>query len=364
MPFFYDITAVVVPHAIAGTVLLTGAAELVVDEIMSLDLEMDYFEREVAQDGAGITCVRVDLGGKPPEQVSGDIAAALAELLGTTPELSGWAPNVSMTEHTGADLEQPGHEDLDAEAQRLLPSGDEIADRLIHEIRHEQSVYDAAQMFQAMPTEHLSTEDLTRLGTSARTAALQRAFALAGCLMHAADLLIDQLIEDIVSLRSAENVADERDAGARIDETWVLCQLPSRFAARYTPLFAQMLLVAVVDVTGRLTKGWEPLVCVAQELGLRLLFNLVEVVADTSGVALDEDWRGHLEDLLFEDVDHELLYDPAYDGIEDDPESQPPGMAPMRFEDWFKPFNHDRTMPPYALPHVNSDDPPAVQPGS
>lgn len=50
-----------------------------------------------------------------------------------------------------------------------------------------------------------------------------------------------------------------------------------------------MLLVAVVDVTGRLTKGWEPLACVAQELGLRLLLNLAEFVADTSGVALDED---------------------------------------------------------------------------
>jgi hypothetical protein len=116
--------------------------------------------------------------------------------------------------------------------------------------------------------------------------------------------------------------------------------------------------VAMVDVTGRLTKGWEPLASVAQELGLRVLLNLVEVVADTAGVALDDGWRGHLEDLLFEDIDHELLYNPAYDGIEDDPESQPPGMAPMRFEDWFEPFNDERTMPPYALPRAPSDDPP------
>lgn len=71
-------------------VLLTGAAELVADEIMSLGLEMDYFEREAAQDGAGITCVRVDVDDKQPEQVSGDIQAALAELIGTTPELAGW----------------------------------------------------------------------------------------------------------------------------------------------------------------------------------------------------------------------------------------------------------------------------------
>jgi hypothetical protein len=61
-------------------------------------------------------------------------------------------------------------------------------------------------------------------------------------------------------------------------------------------------------------------------------------------------WRGHLEDLLFEDLDHELLYDPTNDGIEEDPAAQPPGMAPMRFADWFRPFNDERTLPPYALP--------------
>ena len=37
--------------------------------------------------------------------------------------------------------------------------------------------------------------------------------------------------------------------------------------------------------------------------------------------------------------------------------SQPPGVAPMRFEDWFKPFNDERTMPPYALYSASSADP-------
>ena len=65
--------------------------------------------------------------------------------------------------------------------------------------------------------------------------------------------------------------------------------------------------------------------------------------------------RGHLEDMLFEDVDHELLYDPAYDGIEDDPDSQPAGMAPMRFSDWFVRFNPGRSLPPYALPEAHDE---------
>jgi hypothetical protein len=354
-----DIKAVVVPAAAVGTVLLTGAAELVGDAILDLGLEMDFYQREVAQDGAGVTCVRVEFGDESPAQVSSDIQAALATLIGATPELAGWTLSVSFMEGSGADLEQPGPDDLDAEAERLLPSGDEIAERLVHEIQHEHSVYDAAGMFRAVPTEDLSAGHLDSPSAAEHAAALRRATALAGCLMHAADLLIDELIEDIVSLRAEETAADERDSASRIEDTWVLSQLPPRFAASYTPLFAQRLLVAVVDVTGRLTKGWEPLASVAQELGLRVLLNLVEVVADAAGVALNDGWRGHLEELLFEDLDHELLYNPAHDGIEDDPDSQPPGMAPMRFEDWFEPFNDERTMPPYALPRAPSADPPA-----
>jgi hypothetical protein len=291
--------------------------------------------------------------------VASAIQAALASLIDATPELAGWTPRVSLTEGPGAGLAEPGPEDLDAEVQRLLPSGDEIADRLIHEIEHEQSVFDAAGMFRAVPAADLSAEHAGSWTAAEQAAARRRAAALAGCVMLAADLLIDELIEDIVSLRVDETAAGDRDAAARIAGTWVLSQLPPRFAASYTPLFAQRLLVAMVDVTGRLTRGWEPLASVAQELGLRVLLNLVDVVADTAGVALDDGWRDHLEDLLFEDLDHELLYNPAHDGIEDDPDSQPPGMAPMRFADWFRPFSDERTMPPYALPRAPAADPPA-----
>jgi hypothetical protein len=357
-----DIKAVVIPSATAGTVLLTGAAELVGDAILDLGLEMEFYQREVAQDGAGVTCVRVEVEDQSPAQVSSEIQAALAGLLRTHPELAGWTLSVTLLEGPGTGPDQPGPDDLDAEAERLLPSGDEIAGRLLREIEYEQSVYAAAGMFRAMPTEDLSVEHLDGLSAADGAAALRRAAALAGCLMYAADLLIDELIDDIVSLRGEATEAAEHDTAVRIADTWVLSQLPARFAARYTPLFAQRMLVAAVDMTGRLTRGWEPLASVAQELGLRVLLNLVDVIADSAEVALDDGWRGHLEDLLFEDLDHELLYNPAYDGIEDDPESQPPGMAPMRFEDWFEPFNDERTMPPYALPRASSAGPPEPEP--
>jgi hypothetical protein len=352
MSEYCNIEVLVTPPAVPGTVLLTGAAELVADTVLDLGLEMDYFQREVDHTGAGVTCVRVDLGDELPEQVSRRIQIALAGLVRETPELADWTHKVTLAEATGDDQEEARSGDLDVEAERLLPSGDEITASLLREIQHEQSVYAVARMFQAMPVEDLSTEDLAGLSATERAAALHRASALAGCLIHAAVIVTDQLIDDVCALRAKENTW-----ASGIGDTWILSQLPDRFAARYTPLFAQEFLVAVVDITGRLTNSWEPLACIAQELGLRILLNEVEVVAEAADVALDDSWRSWVEDLLFEDLDHEFLYDPAYDGIEDDPASQPPGMAPMRFEDWFKPFNEDRTMPPYALPRANSADP-------
>jgi hypothetical protein len=144
-----------------------------------------------------------------------------------------------------------------------------------------------------------------------------------------------------------------------VDETWVLGELPPRFARHYGPVFAQKFLVAFTDMTRRVSAGWEPLANVAQELAVRVLLNQVEVVADSAGVELPEHWRPDLEEYLFEDLDHEYLYDPAYDGFEDESDFGPPGMAPMRFVDWFVPFNDERHLPVYATdPAEPRDGPP------
>jgi len=55
-----DIEAVVIPPAVSGVVLLTGAAELVTDAVLDLELNVDYVQRDVTQDGAGITCVEAN----------------------------------------------------------------------------------------------------------------------------------------------------------------------------------------------------------------------------------------------------------------------------------------------------------------
>lgn len=346
-----SVSALVVPPTPVGIVLLTGASELVASACMDLDINCDYFTHEVGQDGAGVTCVRADLGNAPADAVLNRIRAALVELIGSTPELTGWTPAVDLAEVADEEASEAlEDEDLDVEAERLLPTGEDLAEQLLHEIEHERSVYAAAAQFRAFPLASLSTQDLESLSPPERAEALRRAAALAGCLMHASEIVVEELFEDVVDLHTQEVIqADD------IDETWILSQLPSRFAAGYCARFARMFLVALVDVTSRFARGWEPLTCVAQELCLRVLLNEVEVMADLAVVTLDDNWRGHLEDILFEDLDHELLYDPAYDGIEEDPDSQPPGMAPMAFSDWFAPFSAERSMPPYALPEARDE---------
>jgi hypothetical protein len=126
-------------------------------------------------------------------------------------------------------------------------------------------------------------EDVESLPEPARTEALRQATALAGCLMQAAVVTVDQLFEDIEHLRTADGPED-----FDIDDSWQLCHLPPRFAVRYTALFGQEFLVALVDVTARFTVGWKPLACVAQEMSLRLLLNGVEVIADSSDVTLPD----------------------------------------------------------------------------
>lgn len=341
----HDVEAVVVPPTESGLLLLTGAAELVTDAILDLELELDYVQREVSQEGAGVTCVRVDPEDESLDDVQRRILSALADLIEDTPELAGWTPRVRLAEASRDDEDAPELDDIEALAEHLLPSGDELVESLMKEIQHERSVYADSKLFRAFPVEELATEDLSDLGPQEQAAAHRRASALAGCLIQASVMVVDQLIEDVTELRKHEGTPDER-----IGKTWVLSDLPARFAANYTALFAQEFLVAFVDVTSRLTRGWEPLACVAQELGLRVLLDHVDIVAEAADVTLPDDWRGHLEEILFEDLDHQLLYDPAYDGIEVDPTAQPPGMAPLRFEDWFRPFNDKRTLPPYALP--------------
>lgn len=86
----------------------------------------------------------------------------------------------------------------------------------------------------------------------------------------------------------------------------------------------------------------------AARLALRCLFDQIEVIQDLYSLDLAEDWRSRLEQHMLEDTDSEMLYQNAMDGFEDDIElNMQLGLAPMKIQDWFEPFN-DASVAPYV----------------
>jgi hypothetical protein len=330
------VAAVVVPPAPVDELARRGAAMLVEEAVAEFEGDWIAF---IAEDSrSGIEMHGVLARDQALDAVRDRWTVVLRSLIADTPDLAGWTADVTILPEADDD----GAEPLGAEVSPLRaepdPGDDEARER------YRESLVSAADSFRALPMEHLIQVDLDDLGPDDKGAELMKATYLAGCLMHAAEIGTDELFSDVADLARAQ----ERDEAVDIDSLFILGDLPPRFADRYGQLFAQKLLVAFADMTRRLTAGWEPLVNVAQELSVRLLLNRVEMVADLAGVDLPDDWRATLEEYLFEDTDHEYLYDPAADGFEDDADFGPPGMAPMNFEAWFVPFNDERHLPVYA----------------
>ena len=188
--------------------------------------------------------------------------------------------------------------------------------------------------------------DLERLGCDpeetvpALTASrLREATVLRGAIHWAYETFIDELLDDVSILRQ-----NPEDAA----ETTQISALPPLQGASYGPLFAQRFLAVAFDLGTALATAFEAPACVAQELALKLVLDQVEVLADLlPNLGLAEDWRSTAEDMLFEDLDHELLYVPELDGIGNDPAVASMGMANLDVSAWFTPFE-GRTVNPYA----------------
>lgn len=192
----------------------------------------------------------------------------------------------------------------------------------------------------------LGADDLERISSitpEQRDQSLFQAKLLAGALWEASVVLVDQLFEDLNGLLKLDRI-DRQD----IANTFVLSGLPPRQADKYDVRFTQQFLVIAADMTGAMIRGWTRPSCVAQELALRSLFDQVEIIQDLYDLDLPDGWRGMLEQHMLEDTDSEMLYQNAMDGFEGDVElNMQLGLAPMKVEDWFEPFN-DASVPPYA----------------
>lgn len=193
------------------------------------------------------------------------------------------------------------------------------------------------------PDEEDKDDDLAEHGSRVSVDAAELA---AGALVWATDVLLDELFQDAYALAEETNVAEcDRPM-------WLLDELPPRYALRYDAHFARRFLVTAIALTTRFTEGsFEQLSCVAEELVLRILLDRAEVTLETFGL-LDEGVASALEcfaAMVYEDMDHEWLYDDSKDGIDESPVGEYLGVAPMGLASWFKPFNDDRYVHPYAV---------------
>ncbi|GAA3106672.1 hypothetical protein ACFQ0X_25250 [Streptomyces rectiviolaceus] len=182
----------------------------------------------------------------------------------------------------------------------------------------------------------------------------------AGALIWGTDVLLDELFQDAHALDREETNVAECDS-----PMWLLDELPPRYALQYDARFARRFLVTAIALTTRLTEGsFKELSCVAEELAFKLLLRDAEVTLDTFGL-LDEGVSSALEcfaDLVYEDMDHEWLYDDSTDGIDESEMGAALGIAPMGISSWFTPFNKDGYVHPYAADDPDNEKPEGTAP--
>lgn len=159
-------------------------------------------------------------------------------------------------------------------------------------------------------------------------------------LQTACDILVDEFMEEYSEIAEGELPFAESSLGS---------YLPAKHRLRYTPLFAKRLFTCILVVAWKLAqkRPLDPLLaCTAEELALRALISRAESALELE--ELDYDF-GPFEDMVFEDLDHELLYTPELDGAETGKSAKALGYAFLEFDSWFRSFNSATSaVHPYA----------------
>jgi hypothetical protein len=161
-------------------------------------------------------------------------------------------------------------------------------------------------------------------------------------LISGANFLVDECLQDI------EDLADPEFPFA---DTRMMLHLPRQHLRHYTPLFARKFTVCVVTVAWKLT--WPrplPLACLAEELALSAIIDEATTFLELQGVVADfddfiEEW--------FQDLDFEILFDPAKDGIDDSEQGRRLGIGSLHPRDWFEPFGGPAAV---VHPYVAGDE--------
>lgn len=152
-------------------------------------------------------------------------------------------------------------------------------------------------------------------------------------LLHGATMLIDELFDDFIHVSE----------GGAVDDCMALSGcLPLQFRHHYNELFVKSFIVCVVRVAERLAtwKGGTIPASTAECLALRAIIENAKLLLETEDKVEGKDQEmdfSFFEDVAFPDLDIELLFNPALDGIEDSDVAKIMGMV-LKPQDWFKPI--------------------------
>lgn len=172
------------------------------------------------------------------------------------------------------------------------------------------------------------SDEGTGTDTVTDTVTEEAALLAAGALMTALEVVTEELFTDVQTLEEAGTPAAEHEV------LWVLHDLPTRYAAHYSALFAKKLLVTTAILGYRLGEPeWDGPRCVAEALVLRLLTSTARNQLDLAGL-LDEAALARtfevFEEYAFAGLDVDSLY---ADDEEPDEDEDPDEIVLL---DWFE----------------------------
>ncbi|MEV5971728.1 hypothetical protein [Streptomyces sp. NPDC051921] len=300
-------------------------------------VEVDVFDVDVSDHPRGVL-LTVSVAAPSLEVAEDAVGAVTQEVLDRTDQLAAW---VVMSSEVRLHPDR-ARESLEAADGPDAPPSDPAARRARHTARPGgaagadgpdgdeplsdvvEETSDPEAEIRALATA-LRSFDPAVFGAGADTAQLA-----AGALVHAAEVLIDELCDDVQALAE-----EDTDVASCDGHLWHLDRLPARHADHYDERFARRFLVTAVALTTRFTDGgFRRLGCLADELVLRFLVEQAHVALDLYGL-LDEDVAAALERFRVH------VHDRPHPGPDDD-------AALLGFGTWFTPFGADRYVHPYA----------------
>lgn len=168
--------------------------------------------------------------------------------------------------------------------------------------------------------------DITDLLTTDELDVLESAF----------DIVDDQLFEEVIDLVNHTVNPSDRSGPLR---TFSERHLPTRYRESYDIGLLRRLTVCLVCAAERVDEPLQPLRCRGEELVLRAVIEMALTEWEASGRTGDHSFD-QLLDLCFADLDHEYMFDEAFDGI-DDPgtyEGSQLGVRGLHPSGWFEPL--------------------------